>query len=95
MKNNAIFGDMDARRLFVISASKPRNFDLCCECCAFLVQSEEMLCLRGAVFGDLSACGVFARAAFSCIGRGPVPVIRKLHLRCACVCAVSFLRAVD
>ena len=31
MKNHAIFGEIDAWRLFVISVSKPRNFDLCCE----------------------------------------------------------------
>ena len=44
------------------------------------------MCVRGAAFGDLWAFGVFERAAFSCIGRGPVPVIRELHVRCACVC---------
>ena len=26
------------------------------------------------------------RAAFSCVGRCPVRVIRELHVRCACVC---------
>ena len=26
------------------------------------------------------------RAAFSCTGRGPVPVIRELHARFGCVC---------
>ena len=56
---------------------------------AFLVQSEEILTcvmwlrVRGAVFGDLCACGVLARAAFSCTSRGPVPVIRELRVHCA------------
>ena len=73
-----IFGEIDASRLFVIPASKPRNFDLCV---SGAVRRDV-----GAVFGDLCACGVFARAALSCISRGPVPVIRELHVRCACVC---------
>ena len=35
---------------------------------------------------DVAACVFVARAASACIGRGPFPVIRELHVRCACVC---------
>ena len=72
-----------------------KNFDVCdVAACVIVAQS----------FGDMCACGVFARAVFfSCIGRGPVPVNRELHVHCAlcvhvrgatcgglCVCRVFF-----
>ena len=90
MKISAIFGEMSV--------------------CHFGIQTKEFLLAkrfwRVAFFGDLCACGVFARVAFSCIGRGPIPVIRELHVRCACVCmfvvqsvescaCAVFFRAVD
>ena len=52
------------------------------------------LCVSGAVRRDFDVCDVaacvfVARAASACIGRGPVPVIRELHVRCACVCVFA------
>ena len=70
-------------RLFVISASRPRNVDLCVSGAVrrdFDVAQSSEICAHAVSF---------ARAAFSCIGRGPVPVIRELHVRCACVCTFA------
>ena len=95
MIHAAIFGEIDAWRLFVISVSKPRNFDLCCEF-VFLVQSEEILTcvcvcvcswrsLRRLVrMRCLCTCSVFVdwSRARSCCSR-------VARVRCVCMFAVQ------
>ena len=77
-----------------VSGAVRGDFDVCdVAACVFAAQSSDNLC----------ACGVFAPAAFSCIGRGPrfsralcmCACSRCSHLRVARVRFLFFLRALD
>ena len=99
-KKSAIFGEIDAWRLFVISAPKPRNFDLCVSGAVRsdfdVVQSSEIcahaVSLRVRRFRALVAVPFLSFERCTCA----VHVCAcSLQSVASCACAVFFLRAVD